>query len=157
MTDKAILENLKDPLKVKQYNFCLDNEKALLKKAKKAEACLALTAPGGYVWIHPDAAFISSEYYLIDPKWQPEPEFEYALIEECNGMLGIRNDDVEGKGRPYPLSSSSGFVYLYIIPSIPSFVKFVDEEKKGLVFAEVVARRWRRGDLTYAQFIKGAE
>ena len=155
MTEKEILENLKDPLKVKQYNFCLDNEKALLKKAKKAEACLGLTGPGGYVPIHPDAAFISSEYYLIDPAWQSEPEFEYVPIKEYGGLLGIWNLHIVNEKRPYPYGYD--FVHLHCIPSIPSFVRFVDEEKKGLVFAEVVARRWRRGDLTYAQFIKGAE
>jgi len=153
MTDA--LEKLKDPFQIVRYQYRSDEEKSLLCRAAKANQVKVLT-PKGFLRKE-GTYFDSSEYFLIDAGWQPGPEFEYVLIEEHNGMLGIRNDDVEGKGRPYPLSSSSGFVYLYIIPSIPSFVKFVDEEKKGLVFAEVVARRWRRGDLTYAQFIKGAE
>ena len=151
MTDA--LEKLKDPFQIVKYQYLSNKEKKLLDRAVQANQVKVLTPKG---FLHKAGTYFdNSEYFLIDAAWQPEPEFEYVLIEELNGMLGIRNDDLEGKGRPYPFAYS--FVLLHCIPAIASFVKFVDEEKKSKVFTEFIASAFRRGEPTYAEFIKGAE
>ena len=142
MNTKEILEKLKDTSRVQPWPLCSEEEKAMYTQAALAGKCKYLIGEGLWVRCAQKPAG-GSNTYLIDPGYQPEPEYEkWKIRKNYSGVLFAFNT-VGGSERN-----------LFHCIQEPTFAGF--ELEDGSVFYEIglVATKDYEGQKVIARFRK---
>ena len=124
MTEKDIIENLKDKSFVRAFGLMKPEEQEVYRKMTKGN-CIFYTS-GGQWSDTIGEIFLSNHTYAIKPDYQPEPEYVDLEIVTAFSWLGIWRIGSGIEGLPYD------FIHLHCLPSLPNFEGFyTDKYPKG--------------------------
>jgi len=144
MTDKEIIQKLKDKKTVRAFGLCSKEEQTVYKEADKKN-CLCVSDVG--TWVLPvKQGFDKRITYAINEDWEPEPEYDYrpVLISD-SGMCGIEIPHTNDTYNVMVAAGDKDFnVYFYDQPN----------DRRAYVSPDCVANAMADGKTVFGRFRK---
>ena len=143
MTDKEIIQKLKNKDDPHPFGTCSDEEQVMYRKAG-LKNCLIFSGNGW--WNEPVQDFQLDFTYVISPDWEPEPEYDdRPVLISDSGMCGIEIPHTNDTYNVMVAAGDKDFnVYFYDQPN----------DRRAYVSPDCVANAMADGKTVFGRFRK---